>query len=52
MLRRSGAAPIVLDQRLTLRKGEALVLTVTSGGNARGDVTRYRIRIYDEDRCR
>lgn len=48
---RSGNAPVTVDQHLTLRAGQSLTLSVGPGGNARGDTTRYRIRIFDEDRC-
>lgn len=51
LLARSGPAAVRIDLHLTLRKGQALVLSVGPGSNARGDTTRYRIRIFDEDRC-
>ena len=52
LLQRSGKAPIPLDLRLAMRKGETFVLTVGANGGARGDTTRYRIRVHDEARCR
>jgi hypothetical protein len=52
LLSRSGRGPIGIDLHLSLRKGQALSLSVSPRANARGDLTRYRIRIYDEDRCR
>lgn len=51
LLSRSGSAPVDVDLHLTLRAGETLALSVGPGGNARGDTTSYRIRIFDEDRC-
>lgn len=48
---RSGTAPVNIDLHMKVRKGQSLTLAVGPGGNARGDTTRYRIRIFDEDRC-
>ncbi|WP_333605730.1 hypothetical protein [Novosphingobium sp.] len=48
---RSGTAPVKIELPLTLRKGQALSFAVGPGGNARGDITRYRIQIFDQDRC-
>lgn len=52
LLERTGTAPIAIDLRLSLRQGEALILTVGARAEARGDTTRYRIRVFDEQRCR
>ncbi|MCT2398706.1 hypothetical protein [Novosphingobium mangrovi (ex Huang et al. 2023)] len=51
VLTRSGNAPITVDLHLNLRRGQALSLSLAPGTSARGDITRYRIRILDESRC-
>lgn len=51
LLTRRGAGPIAIDLRLKLGKGERLDFAVTPGGDARGDTTRYRIRLVDESAC-
>lgn len=51
LLSRSGSAPITIDLQVPMRKGQPLTLTVGPGASTRGDTTRYRIRIVDEERC-
>ena len=52
LLSRAGRRPVRIDMPLDLRKGEVLTLSIGPNATARGDLTRYRIRIFDENRCR
>ena len=51
LLARRGTGPIAFDTRIAIRKGERLDFAVEPGGDARGDTTRYRIRLFDEAAC-
>ncbi|MCJ2188611.1 hypothetical protein [Novosphingobium beihaiensis] len=52
MLSRAGTAPGGIDLKLNLRKGQTVAFAISPGATPRGDTTRYRIRIFDEGRCR
>jgi hypothetical protein len=48
----SGKAPVEVERQLRLKTGDKLSLAVSPNGTSRGDATDYRIRLFDEGKCR
>jgi hypothetical protein len=51
IFRQAGTGIMEIDRRLNLRKGDRLAIAVGPNGNAQGDLTHYRIRLFDNGRC-
>ncbi|WP_231568202.1 hypothetical protein [Novosphingobium malaysiense] len=48
----AGTSALRIDRHLVMRKGQTLTVAVSPRSTPRGDTTRYRIRLFDEEKCR
>ena len=49
---RSGNSSIEVERALQLKAGDEVSLAVSANGTSRGDTTDYRIRLFDEAKCK
>jgi hypothetical protein len=52
LLTRSDTAPIRIDHKIALRKGQSVAVALSPRKSTRGDTTRYRIQVFDADKCK
>ena len=52
LLTRSDTAAIRIDHKIALRKGQSVAVALSPRKSTRGDTTRYRIQVFDADKCK